>query len=269
MTFLYETHLHTCQSSACGKSTGAEHVRAYKAAGYTGIFVTDHFFGGNTAIPRDLPWEERIRRFARGYEDAKAEGDRVGLDVFFAWEETFQGDDYLIYGLDPAWLIQHPEADHWSRREQLEKVHAGGGCVVQAHPFRLRDYIPKALLGLRYCDGIEIANAGNEALWDVCAANYAAWAGLPVTAGSDNHLSKPGQMEDGRLYGVRLEKRLTCAADYARVILSGQSPELFVPEGRLKATPDMVCPDSYWLDEKERAVRTDVDWVKMDGDISL
>lgn len=60
MGFLYETHLHTCLASACGISTGKEHVRYYKDLGFTGIMMTDHFFGGNTRIPKDRPWEERI-----------------------------------------------------------------------------------------------------------------------------------------------------------------------------------------------------------------
>ena len=53
MSYTYETHLHTCRASLCGKSEGSEHVRYYKELGYTGIFVTDHFFGGNTAVPRE------------------------------------------------------------------------------------------------------------------------------------------------------------------------------------------------------------------------
>lgn len=84
--YRYETHLHTCQSSACGRSTGAEHARYYKSIGYTGIIVTDHFFGGNTAASRSGDWEKRVNEFCAGYEDAKAEGDRIGLDVFFGWE---------------------------------------------------------------------------------------------------------------------------------------------------------------------------------------
>ena len=53
MPFLYETHMHTRQASACGKCTGKEHARFYKEQGYTGIIMTDHFFGGNTAIDHD------------------------------------------------------------------------------------------------------------------------------------------------------------------------------------------------------------------------
>ena len=40
MGYRYETHLHTCQGSKCGRSTGAEQARFYKEAGYQGIDYT-------------------------------------------------------------------------------------------------------------------------------------------------------------------------------------------------------------------------------------
>ena len=82
--YLYETHLHTTAASACARSSGAEYISFYKSLGYAGIIVTDHFFNGNCSIPDNLPWEERVNLFCRGYEEAKAEGDRQGLQVFFA-----------------------------------------------------------------------------------------------------------------------------------------------------------------------------------------
>ena len=109
MPFLYETHMHTCQVSACGVSTGKEHVHFYRDAGYTGIIMTDHFFRGNTAVDRELPWKDRINWFWSGYEDAKAEGDKVGLDVFFGLEQNFAGDEYLVYGLTKEYMMEHPE----------------------------------------------------------------------------------------------------------------------------------------------------------------
>ena len=36
--YLYETHLHTKEISACARSSGADMARACKAAGYTGIW---------------------------------------------------------------------------------------------------------------------------------------------------------------------------------------------------------------------------------------
>jgi histidinol phosphatase-like PHP family hydrolase len=54
--YLYETHLHTVRGSACGVSPGRDYVQGYIDRGYQGIIVTDHFFNGNTAIDRLLPW---------------------------------------------------------------------------------------------------------------------------------------------------------------------------------------------------------------------
>ena len=107
MSYLYETHMHTCLASACGVSTGKEHVHFYKDQGFTGIIVTDHFFGGNTCVPRDLPWEKRIDLFFRGYEDALEEGLKVGLDVFFGLEQNYDHDEYLIYGLTKEYMKAH------------------------------------------------------------------------------------------------------------------------------------------------------------------
>ncbi|MDR0878680.1 MAG: histidinol-phosphatase, partial [Treponema sp.] len=108
MPYLYETHLHTALSSACGVSLGSEYISRYIDLGYSGIIVTDHFYRGNTAICYRLTWRDWVNKFCRGYEETKEEGDRLGLDVFFGWEETFDGaDDYLIYGLDKAWLLEH------------------------------------------------------------------------------------------------------------------------------------------------------------------
>lgn len=82
--YLYETHLHTAEGSACGRNTGGEMAAACKEYGYAGIFVTDHNWGGNTAVDREKPWDEWVNEFCKGYESAKAEGDRIGLDVFSA-----------------------------------------------------------------------------------------------------------------------------------------------------------------------------------------
>ena len=76
MLYKYETHLHTCEASACGVSRGAEYISVYKKLGYDGIFVTDHFFGGNTAVSHELDWEERIEQYCSGYENARAEAAR-------------------------------------------------------------------------------------------------------------------------------------------------------------------------------------------------
>lgn len=233
MSFRYETHLHTCQGSRCGVSTGAEHARHYKSIGYQGIFVTDHFFGGNTAVSREGSWKERIDQFCSGFEDAWNEGQKIGLDVFFGWEQTFEGDDYLVYGLDKQFMLDHPEMEWWSRKEQFEQVHAAGGCVLQAHPFRMRGYIWAIHLGDSLADGIEVANAGNTPAQDAYAWRYAQEKGLYTIAGSDNHRSS----EDSQIYGVALPYRLDSVDEWVQHVLQRKPVELLCPADRFDADP--------------------------------
>ena len=218
VSHLYETHLHTTNSSACANSKGSEYIWIYKEMGYSGIIVTDHFYNGNTAIPRNLPWKEWVKHFCRGYEEALNEGERMDFKVFFGWEETFDGcDDYLVYGLDKEWLMEHPEARTWTRAEQYHAVKAAGGCVVQAHPFRQHYYIHKLILSAGCVDAIEAANAGNtEQSYDALAMRYAQKLRLPVTAGSDIHDAR--LISEDCLYGVVLDKELNTIDDYVSAI---------------------------------------------------
>lgn len=264
MAYRYETHLHTCQTSACGTSTGAEHVRFYKGLGYQGVIITDHFFGGNCAVPRDLPWRERVDRFCAGYEDALIEGQKRGLDVFFAWEQNYENDEYLIYGPDKAWLLNHPDIEHWSRRRQLEEIHKAGGAVIQAHPFRTRNYIKYIQLAAKYCDGIEAVNTSNQPFNDAYALRYAQAMGLATTSGSDNHNS--AKADPAMISGVALEERLASVKDYARIIRSRGPIRLIVPAGWAQVDPD-TAPHliSYWLDEENpdfHRVPTGRDWLR-------
>ena len=246
--YLYETHLHTREGSKCGRSSGREHARFYAEQGYQGIIVTDHFFGGNVAVDPSLPWEEQVWEFCYGYEEARDEGQRLGLDVFFGWESTFEGDDYLVYGLDKDWLLAHPEVTSWTRAEQFVQVHAYGGCVVQAHPFRERDYLSKILLGDRFADAIEAANAGNAPLSDACAWKYAQENHLMVTAGSDNHRSGP----ETNLMGIALPRKLRSIEDYICLIQKQEPIQLLAPPERLVLPKDeklhLPC---FWLTEQE------------------
>lgn len=221
MTYRYETHMHTSQASACGRSTGAEMARAHKEAGYSGIFVTDHFFNGNSAIPRELPWEERVNRFCSGYEDAKAEGDRIGLQVFFGFEFNQDGAEVLVYNLDRQWLLDHADIDRMDMRQAIALMHQGGGFVVQAHPFRERDYIDHIQLYPRDVDGVEAVNTSHCGVegerMNERAFAYAAMFDLPVTSGSDSHSIE-------KLFGggIEVSKRIETPLDYLSALRAGE-----------------------------------------------
>jgi len=230
MPYLYETHLHTKESSACGVSWGREYIEKYLDLGYAGIIVTDHFYRGNSAVNRNLSWEKWVNNFCRGYEKAREEGERRGLDVFFGWEETFDGDDYLIYGLDKEWLLEHPELRYWTRLEQFRDVRRNGGCVVQAHPFRQYYYIRNILLSTGCVDAVEAANGGNEPVFDALAWTYAKKLGLPATAGSDIHFTE--DIRSDTVFGVYLDRKIKTISGYVDAIRNNTIAGLKIPAGR-------------------------------------
>lgn len=222
--YKYETHLHTSEGSSCASSTGAEMARAHKAAGYDGIFVTDHFFNSSTTVPRDLPWEERIDLYCRGYENALAEGKRIGLNVFFGVEWTIRGADLLIYNKDKQWLKENEyllmKADE---RELFREVRKTDGFIVHAHPFREAGYIPFISLYPHDVDAVETVNLrnadplfGGNTVFNDRAEQYAKMYGLPGTGGSDIH--NADQIAGG---GILVQDKIDTPEDYLRQLKDG------------------------------------------------
>lgn len=226
--FLYETHLHTREASACASCLGADYIKIYRDMGYSGIIVTDHFFNGNTCISEDLSWEERVEQFCSGYEHAKEEGDQQGLQVFFGWESCYDCDEYLIYGLDKDWLLRHESILSWSQREQFEYIRADGGLVVQVHPFRERGYIDKIRLHPQHADAIEVCNAGNAEGEDVLAYRFCERNHIPMTSGSDIHHSP--NKEKVFLAGMAFPHKLLTIQDYINGVKSRTGRLLGVEE---------------------------------------
>jgi len=192
MSFSYETHMHTSEGSGCGRNTGAEQVRAYKKRGYAGIIITDHFINGYSSCPRGvkMPWEKKMDYVMAGYNAAKAEGDRVELDVFFGWEYTIRGSDFLTYGLDHDFLLAHPDLDKLEIEEYSKIVRENGGFLAQAHPYRDRPYIQNKLpVEPQYMDAVEVYNASDndDAISNGQSLAFAKKNNLPQIAGGDSH----------------------------------------------------------------------------------
>lgn len=218
--FKYDTHLHTSAASLCASASGKYQAIAYKNAGYTGIFITDHFFRGNSCLHKITDWEEKVRLFCKGYEDAKAVGDEIGLQVFFGWEETYEGQDFLIYGLDKEWLLNHPECANWTIEEQFKVVDAAGGLVIHAHPFRDRPYIPKIRLFPKHVHGVEVFNASNAESENQQAFMYAKQYDLSITAGSDSH------NHDIICSGIQVAEKFETVEDYIKLIKDRKEKEI-------------------------------------------
>lgn len=224
MKYIYETHLHTNVGSKCGKSSPEDYIKPYKDIGYTGIIVTDHFFNGNCAVDRSLPWREQVDIYVSGYERAYEAGLKENFDVFFGFETRLGNDEYLVYGLDKQWLYEHPEIVTATRVEQYRLVREGGGAVVQAHPYRERGYQDGIDLYPWCADAAEAYNLGNSQFEDRRALAYAKRLGLCVTAGSDIH--DVALFDKMKPFGVVSEKKWSSIADYVEILKSHTQLEL-------------------------------------------
>ncbi|MGN1340026.1 MAG: PHP domain-containing protein [Oscillospiraceae bacterium] len=218
--YKYETHLHTKEGSACASAPAADMARAHKAAGYDGIFVTDHFFNANTAVPRDLPWEERIDRFFLGYERAKEVGDEIGLKVWFGLEYTVYNADLLIYNISKEFMKENEQLlMHTDERECFRTIRESGGFIVHAHPFRYDPYIHHISLYPHDVDAVEVINASHDPrnLYNERAKLYADSYGLVKTGGSDSH-------HLNRLFGggINVPEPINCPEDYLRLLREGK-----------------------------------------------
>ena len=193
--YLYETHCHSSESSACARNTAVEMAKAHKEAGYAGLVLTNHNWGGNTAISRELSWCDFLDSFFAPYYPAKEWGDANDFQVFCGYEAGFDGTEFLIYGIDIDWMHDHPEIREATVAEQFEIIHSGGGIVVHAHPFREAFYIRETRLFPKYIDGVEALNSSHcpirglpdNRIFNEKALKYSKEIGKVITGGSDTH----------------------------------------------------------------------------------
>ena len=216
--YKYETHVHTSPVSRCAKASVADTVKFYKEKGYDGIFITNHFIGGNINSAWDTPYEEKIKFFASDYEEAKKIGDEIGIKVFFGLEDGYKGSDFLVFGLTPEWLLEHPEIADMKFSEKLTRYAEGGGLIVHAHPFREASYIDHIRLFPRHVHGVEVINASRNEFENRMALEYANNYGLGHLAGSDNHSGSACR----KLGGVQTKTPVTDAQDFIAKFYAGE-----------------------------------------------
>lgn len=213
--YLYETHLHTSPVSRCARASVRDTVEFYKQKGYEGIFITNHYVGSHREELSD--YESRIQFLFSDYEEAVKIGEEVGLSVFFGVETFYKGSDFLVYGLDKAWWLAHPEQEEMGIRERLTFFADNGALVVHAHPFRESNWIDYVRLLPRHVHGVEIFNANCKPLENEMAALYAEKYGLLALAGSDNHCAGAQK----RFGGVQTETPIKDEQDFVNHIKNG------------------------------------------------
>lgn len=227
--YKYETHMHTSPVSKCASASVRDSLVFYKSLGYDGVFITNHFLDGNIGIDNHyfdgdagagstVPYRERIEFYFSDYEKGVEIGKEIGLKVFLGVESSYKGTDFLIYGLDKAWYLAHPEIMELKRSALLSLLRENGALVIQAHPFRQAGYIDHVRLFPDRVDGFEVINANRTDTENKMALIYADEYHLLKTAGSDNH---DGEAQI-RLAGMAFDTPLEDEADYLRRIKAGE-----------------------------------------------
>lgn len=216
--YLYETHLHTQPASGCARWSAAEAVKYYKDAGYAGIFITNHFLDDDIPELRALPYEDQINLYFKDFEDGLEAGREVGLAVFCGVELSYKGTDFLVYGLDKAWYLAHPEIDGMPIKDFLALAKQEDALVIHAHPFREAGSIDHIRLYPRSVHGVEVYNGNRNAFENEMAQKYALNYGLLQFAGSDIHGKEP----HGLRYGVCCETPVADERDFVNKVLAGQ-----------------------------------------------
>ena len=235
MSYLYETHLHTMEGSACSSTPAADYIEYMMELGYSGIIVTDHFFNGNSCISKTLPWKDRIEQYCAGYEHALAAAEGLDFNVMFGVEYNFQGDEYLLYGVDKNWLLENKDIMEKSRKEVYDLVHQAGGMMIHAHPYRERGYLPNIHLTPSVCDGAEVYNSGNPDWQNALGYQYAKEHNFLMSSGSDIHSFPMISMG-----GMSFPYKINSIQEYVKAFLAGDGTPMFkiAPESNeTKFTP--------------------------------
>ena len=227
MQYLYETHCHTDESSRCGQVKGAEAARMYKEAGYAGIVVTDHFNSYTFDKAGLKKWEDMLAHHMAGYRAAKALEDE-SFSVLYGLELRFEAEndnDYLVYGVDEAYLRAHPFLCYMDSYETFHlNAKTEDMLVFQAHPFRNRMQVvcPDLL------DGIEVynGNARHDSRCDIALA-WARRFRLPMLSGSDFH-----QPEDLARGGIVTDHPIRTMTELVRTLREGSYALKYGPEGK-------------------------------------
>ena len=181
-----ELHLHTKESSNCGKVSAEEALREYHRRGYGAVVITDHYSQSAAALKDCATHEERVERFLKGYRTAKAIGETLGVCVLLGAELRFDAsnaNDYLVYGLKEEFFFEHPELRDLRFSEFL-KIKPENALVYQAHPFRNGITVtdPKRLFGIEVFNG----HSGHDSR-NCIALAWARLHRLHAISGSDAH----------------------------------------------------------------------------------
>lgn len=228
MSYLYELHAHCTEVSPCGGVKAEEVVALYKAEGYQGLVMTDHYHHEFFSSLGDISWKRKTDQFLEGYRLARKAAEKLDFDLFLGFEIRFtdSGNDFLVFGVNEDFLYENPrlyEHDLAYLNEVVKKIPET--LIVQAHPFRKGCKPPE---NLSLVDGVEICNGNpRHDSRNSMAAELARENNLIKISGSDFH-----RTEDLGKGGIRLSKRVKTSKELILAL-------------NLSKCEDLICQESH------------------------
>ena len=200
-----EPHLHVSPVSMCARMTASETAEKFAECGFEAVVLTNHY-SRNYMEVHGVGEREWLELYLEGYHTFKAEGEKLGIEVFLGAEVTlfahhvgfyrakyseefiFQNyADYLVYGITEDFLKKGPLLCDLTLPELSAYCRERGALLLQAHPFRTEQL--HSLKDLTFLDGIEM-NANEGFPSGPCEEETKRLAkehGLIVTCGGDIH----------------------------------------------------------------------------------
>lgn len=210
--YRYDTHVHTKETSGCGKVNAKEAVRLYNEEGYQGIVLTDHYYKGFFERQWLRSWEDKVEQYLEGFRKAYEEGLKLGFDVIQAMELTFTENmnDYLVFGAGESFLKAYPELYNLGIVRFKELIKDMDILIFQAHPYRpgMSPAEPSLLDGIEVYNGNPRHDSQNHLALQFASAN-----GLMKLSGSDFH-----QLGDLARGGIVVPERISTASELVNVI---------------------------------------------------
>lgn len=224
---LIDLHAHTSGISTCCQAPAPDIVKTAKENGIDGIVLTNHYVRQDDGDHKDY-----AKRYVDEYYYTKECGDAIGCVVIYGMEvtmERYHDAHILLYGVEPAFTLEHPLIFTYTMEQLYHAVKAVGGMVVQAHPFRNGH---NKLEDQSFLDGVELSShplydgTYVEKLTEIAHQN-----GIILTSGGDYHADVPYRPYCGlHLPETVTDTRTLCDYLLAAESVDVQYQEPYAPE---------------------------------------
>ena len=186
-----ELHCHTFPVSACSQISASDMVAIYKAEGYSGLTLTNHFYPFESSS--SAKYEAYVDEYIKGYELLREKGEQYGIKIYLGMEIRFEENqnDYLVYGIDEEFIRKGVSRKMKTLKDFVSASKREDNLIIQAHPFRNGMVLADSEL----LDGIEVYNVHPKHNSRVgFAAKYAEEINGVFTCGTDFHHQGQGAL---------------------------------------------------------------------------